>query len=531
MRLAAKETGGRNPDAPDRGTLGEGPLDHEKTGGGLTDKQADLWAHPADGDLFPALDSAGAYEALLQNGAARPCRDAAAAYRAGFHWSERHLQCVWFDSRYRPASFRLPTGERVSVLHPGEWNLEAGPDFLNARLQIDPGARQLRGDVEIHVRPSDWESHRHTSDPAYGRVVAHVTWFPGKRPQGLPAGALQLPLCEPVSSRPGFSLDDIDLKAYPHAILPETPRPCEALLKDDPEKAKRLLTAAGQYRLRAKALRIAQRLRQTGDRYQIFYEEVMAALGYKHNQAAFRQVARQLPFAALADQTREDALAQLLGYAALLPDPSTAPDPEGRQMLRSLWDRWWRLAGEAADPPEPIEWVLGGIRPQNAPVRRLAAAAALFTGSPPLLETLDAITHEAGLRWRSQAADCFLSRCRWPFWNNRLVFTSEPGKGLHDLLGESRIAAILTNTVLPMALAEGRWPENQVIRRLPSEDISAPMRLTAWHLFGRDHNPALYADNGLLQQGLIQIHLDFCLNAQPDCEGCRLWEALALKED
>jgi len=57
--------------------------------------------------------------------------------------------------------------------------------------------------------------------------------------------------------------------------------------------------------------------------------------------------------------------------------------------------------------------------------------------------------------------------------------------------------------------------------------VSAPMRLTALHLFGRDHNPAaFYADNGLLQQGLLQIYLDFCLNAGPDCEGCSLCQTL-----
>jgi hypothetical protein len=53
------------------------------------------------------------------------------------------------------------------------------------------------------------------------------------------------------------------------------------------------------------------------------------------------------------------------------------------------------------------------------------------------------------------------------------------------------------------------------------------MRLTALHLFGRDHNPAVfYADNGLLQQGLLQVYLDFCLNAAPDCEACTLCQSL-----
>ena len=70
-----------------------------------------------------------------------------------------------------------------------------------------------------------------------------------------------------------------------------------------------------------------------------------------------------------------------------------------------------------------------------------------------------------------------------------------------------------------------------VLDRLPPEDLAAPMRLAALHLFGRDHNPALYADSGLLQQGLLQIHLDFCLNAKPGCDACALCTALATHQE
>jgi hypothetical protein len=55
------------------------------------------------------------------------------------------------------------------------------------------------------------------------------------------------------------------------------------------------------------------------------------------------------------------------------------------------------------------------------------------------------------------------------------------------------------------------------------------MRETANALFSRDHNPALYAGNGLLQQGLLQIHHDFCLNARAGCANCALAQALAAR--
>ena len=56
---------------------------------------------------------------------------------------------------------------------------------------------------------------------------------------------------------------------------------------------------------------------------------------------------------------------------------------------------------------------------------------------------------------------------------------------------------------------------------LPPEDVSEPVRLTAFRLFGRDHNPAaFYSRNGLLIQGLIDIHRAFCLRFHPDCCEC-----------
>lgn len=89
------------------------------------------------------------------------------------------------------------------------------------------------------------------------------------------------------------------------------------------------------------------------------------------------------------------------------------------------------------------------------------------------------------------------------------------------LIGRGRAAAILANVILPFALAEGRV--NGVPAWLPPEDVSAPMRLTAFRLFGRDHNPpAFYAGNGLHLQGLLQIYRDHCLQHHPDCHDCRL---------
>ncbi len=473
--------------------------------------------------LFP---DANTYQSLLHRGI-KQTHEASVTYAPAFHWSERHLQCLWFDARLRPDTLTLPNGETVTILDPGTWNLEAGPDFHNATLLVQPGERHLCGDIEVHVRPSDWDAHAHSQDPAYQNVILHVTWFSGPQPRTLPQHLLSLPLATLINAMPGVSLDDIDVKAYPHAILPVTPRPCELLLRNNPDRAIALLASAGQYRLRLKSLRIQTRLEHSGDRHQTFYEEIMAALGYKHNQTPFRQLAKLLPVASLSS-SRDTTLARFLGAARLLPQPDVVTDPAGQQMVRRLWDLWWQESGSIL--PDDVKWCLHNLRPQNTPVRRLAAAAALFSGICTIRHELDNITSSLPHQWYHHLHYLLSARCEWPFWQHRLTLGSPPETEATALLGSARIAAIITNVILPFAIAEARLPAGLELH-LPPEDISAPMRLAAWHLFGRDHNPAIYSGNGLLQQGLLQIHQDFCLCAKPGCDNCELKLALGANQD
>lgn len=435
--------------------------------------------------------------------------------------SERHVQAVWYDRALRPAVLRTMSGAEVRVLDPGAWNLEAGPDFRDAVIEVGRSRLRLVGDVEVHLRPSDWDAHHHAADPAYAHVVLHATWYPGPSPDSLPPGAVSVALGPALRARPDFSPDAIDLAAYPFARLPSTPRPCEASFAHNPALARAVLRAAGAYRLGIKARRLVARLVKTRDRAQIFYEEVLAALGYKQNSAPFRAVAAALPPTELPTD-RDAAFARLLGVAGLLPMLEDAADDASRAFVRSLWDSWFLQSRERI--PRETVWRFANVRPPNSPVRRLAAAAALFSGGTALLAELDALDL-ATKSGQNAAVDALLARCRWPYWESHPSFASKPSGRKMDLLGTRRAAAIVANVVVPFALAEKRLAAAPAV--LPPEDISAPVRLAAFRLFGRDHNPALYSGNGLFIQGLIQIHRDFCLAAHPDCGDCALLRALS----
>jgi len=380
---------------------------------------------------------------------------------------ERHVQALWYDEGLRPEGLRTTAGAAVRVVDPGVWNLEAGPDFRGAVLEVGRERRRLCGDVEIHLRPGDWIAHGHADDSAYRNVVAHVTWYSGPPATGLPAACVSVCLGDFLRTRADFSPDEIDLAAYPYARLPKTPRPCEAVFARNPDLFVTVLQGAGIRRLEGKARRLTALFVRAGDRAQTFYEEMMAAFGYKHNAAPFRALAERIPWRDL---------------------------PCGAAAAESV------LACAAEmDVARRVPWRTANVRPSNSPARRISSAAALFAGAlPELLLRLGA---------------CDLASRDGQKSALRILCAS-------GRLGANRAAAMLANVVTPFALAEGR------LARVPDwlcpEDLSAPVRLTAFRLLGRDHNPALYSGNGLLVQGLIHIHREFCLAVHPDCSACAL---------
>ena len=441
-------------------------------------------------------------------------------------FSERHLQCIWADDRLRPAILVTAAGERVQVEHPGEWNTGPGPDFLNAAFRVGPDLRRLTGDVEIHIRPADWQRHRHAEDPRYRRVCAHVAFYPGTLPATeLPPGALQISLRPALDALPDFSFDNIDLLAYPVAAR-AAPPPCRAAMSRlSPPQRGAALDAAGETRLRRRAELLQSAMLDRGPA-QVLYEEVMAALGYRPNKAPFRRLARLLPLDRLREKSAGDpvrAYALLMGCAALLPDPTSrrAWDDETKSFLRRCWDAWWPLSDEFLSRRLPrSDWAMTGIRPANRPERRLMAAALLFAPAPSLPERIAAIAQNP----RGVPAEKLLALFdlpRAPYWDNRLSFSSPPAPDPVALVGRSRAQAILVNLLLPAFAAMGAPPEawQSLLASLPAEESNELIKQTALRLFGQDHTPRLYR-SGLRRQGLIQIHHDYCLGDRSLCAAC-----------
>ncbi|KUO66542.1 MAG: hypothetical protein APF83_01620 [Lutibacter sp. BRH_c52] len=87
---------------------------------------------------------------------------------------ENLLHFVWKLKLFSTANLETTNGEIIEIISTGTANLNAGPDFLNAKLTIN---KQLwAGNVEIHLNSSDWYAHNHENDENYDSVILHVVW-------------------------------------------------------------------------------------------------------------------------------------------------------------------------------------------------------------------------------------------------------------------------------------------------------------------------------------------------------------------
>ena len=75
-----------------------------------------------------------------------------------------------------PAGCILPlsNGDAYQLLFAGRPGSSAGPDVRDAVFYVRSTGMRVVGDVEFHVRSSDWGSHHHQTDPRYNNVILHV---------------------------------------------------------------------------------------------------------------------------------------------------------------------------------------------------------------------------------------------------------------------------------------------------------------------------------------------------------------------
>jgi len=414
--------------------------------------------------------------------------------------TELELQAHWFAGDFG-RDFTTTAGERVRVVQFGVWNREAGPDFSEAAISLN-GAEPVRGAIEFDPDVRDWERHGHATNPDYESVVLHVfARTGGGEFFTRTAGHRNVPQ---VLLNPAILLGDAPL-ALPEAKLGR----CAGPLRELPEeKAREVVLAAAQFRVRRKAAALA-RLTELHGADEALFQALAAALGYKSNKLPFTLLAQRLSLKLLR---KAEADALLFGVSGFLPSDLGGYDTPTRSYLRGLWERWWpRRAEFERLSIAPQLWRLGGQRPMNHPQRRLAALAQIVAHWPKIRTLRD--------KCEPEAIHEFFAKLTDEYWDFHYTVTSKQTAKRMALVGESRVTEMLANFFYPLAIAqdETRWIG---LKNLRATQTNQRVEVAALRLFGDEPRGREFLKSVALQQGLLQIYEDFCVRDASDCARC-----------
>ncbi len=88
--------------------------------------------------------------------------------------NEKYLHLIWKTKRLPFHLLKTTNNEKISILNTGVYNLASGPDFFNGQIEIED--IKISGNIELHVKSSDWFLHKHQFDSTYNNVILHVVY-------------------------------------------------------------------------------------------------------------------------------------------------------------------------------------------------------------------------------------------------------------------------------------------------------------------------------------------------------------------
>ncbi len=350
---------------------------------------------------------------------------------------EQLMQYIWQHRLLPTCGLTTVDGETLNIIDPGRLNTDSGPDFFNAKVRI--GRRVWAGDVEIHVRASDWHRHGHDGDPAYESVILHVVNRDDtmiKRGNGEVIPQLLM------ECNPRFSED------YARFVgVSSTQLPCaERILSLPRLKVYDWLDALAYERIHDKVERIDTLLGSlSGNWEETCFVTVARALGMGLNSEPFERTARSVSLKILRKHSDSlvDLEAILMGQGGLLDRA-----PENDLYAGELRARY-RFMATKFDlvQPRPMIWKMSRMRPHNLPYRRMAFLATMLYGG---FRMLNDIVHTETV----EDAESLFRHELQGYWATRYTFGPMTEHATPSL-GKSAIRTLIINAVAPLMAAYG----------------------------------------------------------------------------
>lgn len=417
--------------------------------------------------------------------------------------TEYFLHYVWKHRLFSAIDLKTSDGFPVSVIHPGYAHADAGPDFKQSVIRI--GNFTWAGDVEIHIKSSDWIRHCHHHNPKYDSVILHVVYENDLEIYRY--GNEKYPVLELKDLISPKLIDE-----YRKLTFSEKKIPCASQIGHI-EKLSfiSVLSRMGLDRLFRKRKWILGLLDQCkGDWNELFFRFVVMNFGFKTNNAAFELLARSMPYKYIKihSNVKLQVYALFFGQAGLLNEEM---NDDYYDRLRSEYHYLqykYRLA-----PIQEKNWNYLRLRPRNFPALRLAQLSELWYHHPDFLkELLENPCGEIASKLTEYSPDIY--------WKTHYRFgkTTPP----HEIkLGAATADLLWINAVIPLLFSYGTFHGNEDLKE------KALSMLEEIHFednkITRIYKKAGFPCNGALySQAVMELHHYFCTGKKClDCEiGC-----------
>lgn len=422
---------------------------------------------------------------------------------------EEFLHYVWQFSLFSSDELQTTKGERVEVVKSGVLNKNSGPDFLESHLKIN--GQKWVGNIEIHLKSSDWYAHHHEEDSNYDAVILHVVFEDDvavfmKNNKALPTLVLKDSIAENI------------LTNYKTLFKNEKRWiPCaNDIGAVDGFVLKNWLERLFLERLEDKSNMILNLL----DAYQNNYEAVLFQLlaknfGLKVNGDTFLKLAQKIDFT-IVRKERFDAQklsALIFGVAGFLDDDIEEPY---HQQLKSEYlylKKKYKLSSM-----NKKEFQFFRMRPNNFPTIRLAQLITVYVKHQNLFATMLSFDN---IEQFYDAFDVVVD----DFWKTHYTFEKE-SKSSQKRISKAFVDLVIINTVIPLKFVfkkqrnvDFNLDELRLLEGLIPEKNS---------IINKFSDLGIKPQNALESQALLQLKNEYCVYKK--CLDCTIGNSLLNKK-
>ncbi|MGF1636772.1 MAG: DUF2851 family protein [Cyclobacteriaceae bacterium] len=416
---------------------------------------------------------------------------------------EAFLHFVWKHQYFNKQDLQTNDGLSLEIIHPGNHNRDAGPDFSHAKLRM--GKLLWTGSVEIHLNASDWHRHGHQKDLAYDAVILHVVWqndIVVHRTDGTEIPFIELK----TKVRQSVFHNYRNLFSSTEQLL------CTRFIGDIPRvQVCAMLDSTLLKRMERKANEILEKHKSNqADWEETAYQVLLKSFGFNKNNEAFEALAKELPLKAL--KKHGDNLLQvealLFGMAGFL---SEEPSDDYMKLLCREYNFLSEKYGLKCNALRKYNWKFLRMRPANFPTLRLAQLATMIVKVDNIFSAL--------LYTETVKDLCnYLEITPSDYWQNHYHF-SKPSKKHIAEMGIASVEGIMINTVAPLMVAYGifrddnDWLEKAIslLQTVPAEKNSVVERVKS---------AGISPENAYDTQAMIELYRNFCVPRK--CLDCQI---------